>query len=173
MAAPAHRRAFRTAFVIRDHRHVLAVLPQRLEVQLRAGIFANGEVFPVVLLLRLHHLPYRTWFNSYQESTAMALAALAVQPWLGVWLVSTAETCSHVLTIRNTTAPFFRAALHTLADAPLWNVWAFAHTQAVLLDRYPTPEGMWNALNQVRFAPRRSTRSPEALPPPLDARKYR
>lgn len=42
--------AFRTAFAIRDHRHGLAALPQRLQAQLRAGIFTNAGVFPVVFL---------------------------------------------------------------------------------------------------------------------------
>jgi len=56
---------FRTTFLVKEHTHVLAAIPQATELEVRAGCFSVNHAHPMVVMFRVHGRHYRVFLNCY------------------------------------------------------------------------------------------------------------
>jgi len=136
-----------TGLLIReDDKHITNLGPNPV-LEVRAGLFDEGRVQLLTVMVRAGGEFYETWFNFHQRG-------LDAEDYLQDW--SRQETLAVIfygsrgrersLRIRNPMADLAQEALPRLRQAQPWSMSAFDAARSQLYQRYPTVERLWNVL---------------------------
>jgi hypothetical protein len=140
------------AWLVREESARIAGLGPAPEIEFRAGVFEEGPVLLVPVLVRVgpqsKQAVYESWINQHAEGMGGTLETLADQPRLVVHLYGEGCGLVRTLTIGNQLATFAGQALAAIVGRPTWSMEAFDQAREQVYQQYPQVWDLWRALGK-------------------------
>lgn len=136
-----------TALLVREDRAHVNALGSNPQIALRAGMFTEGDVLLVAIMIKVNQEPpYDTWLNYHQSGGGQDyIDDLASQERLPI-LFYTEAGRKRSISIRNGLADFIATVAPALSAAPPWTMQAFDAARDRLYTRYPDQAALWRTL---------------------------
>jgi len=139
-----------TGLLIREDMEHIKALPRHPVIEARAGLFNEGDVQLLAIMVKVQDELYETWFNYHQrgENSEKYLNDWVEQEDLAVIFFS-GTGLERSVRIRNLLSDLGRRALPLLREAEPWSMEDFDAARARLYERYPTVGDLWKALGGI------------------------
>jgi len=135
-----------TGLLIREESARIRRLGRNPVVEVRAGLFREGSVWLLAILLKAAGELYETWFNYCQpDGGEECLMDWTRQKTLAIIFYGDRGR-ERAISIRNPLADIARQALPVLRQAEPWGMAEFDAVRERLYARYPTVRALWDAL---------------------------
>jgi hypothetical protein len=141
------QKIWETGLLIREDAEHIEKLPRNPVIEVRAGLFIEGGVQILAIMVKAVGVLYETWFNYHQRGmdTDEYLHDWATQESLAV-IVYGQKGRERSIRIRNPLVDIATKAQKRLQQAEPWSMEDFDAARGRLYDRYPTADDLWIAL---------------------------
>lgn len=152
-----------SVFLLREDDEHVFFLGDEVDVQVRAGGFAEGDVFVAAIVVWIGDTQYEVWLNYHNREHRLVFDDLAHQDRLLYAFIVDSETPRRMLVTPNSLMRFITDSVAESRRQPDWSMDAFNAAKSALQARYASVVDLWNALQPPPGG------EPEAAPEPTPA----
>lgn len=136
------------ALLIRERSGIIADLGRAPQIEIRASLVREGDVYLIPLLTSIEGELYETWINYHAEGGRQAVECLAIQERLTIHLYDDDGHRARSLAIPHRRTEFWRGAARLPGASAPWSMAAFDATRETAYRRYPAVQALWDALRR-------------------------
>jgi hypothetical protein len=145
---------FEVAILIKEETKYITRYPNKLDIELRLGMFRidNVMVVPVMLLINNdYEMLYESYFNYYAEGNKRMLNLLQSQDDLHLLFFDEQNEKARAVKFKNTIKDEIKEINMRLSSTKSWSMNEFDIAKEKSYELYPTPEYLWRGLNGLNL----------------------